>query len=299
MEEQLNQDDKNKQSVTLNDHPLWLKIIIGLCLVIVISLGFYFLPYEYGYDFSLLLSGPQRLLQGESPYIRSVIDYLSPPWITVSMLPFALLPFKVSLAILNTLTLLSGLLLAHRYKLGFFRTFLLLMSPPLIFALWLGQIDLLVLLTLFLPMELWFLGALGKPQVAFGMGFAVLRKPHLWLKTIMFGLGILAITVLLYGWWPGDILAQASEADLSNQGHNFFAGFWPFQLIAGLGILSVAWERDDERLYIASSPFLFSYAASYSFFPTLLAAFSMMKRWQCAIIWATWWGAIIYRAING
>ncbi len=158
--------------------------------------------------------------------------------------------------------------------------------------------DILVLLFIFLPKELWAISALTKPQTTLGFGFALLNYPHRWIRTIIISVGIVGISFLIFGNWPMKILAQQYAEQNVSAGHNIFGGLWPFQLVIGLGLLSVAFDREDERIYIAASPFLMPYASTSSFIGTLLTAFSMIRHWQATIIWLAWWGGIVYRGLG-
>lgn len=274
----------------------WQQILLVITVVTLVFIGFYSVSLDNGYDWRIIRNGVLRLTQGQSP-LGYDSGFYGPPWLALALFPIAILPFKVSLALLNTLTLLGVMAFAIRYHLGALKTILLLTSPPIIFTLWLGQLDVLILLVLFLPVQWWFLGALAKPQAAFGIIGKLLHQRRAWLPTLLWMVVIISATFFIWGWWVEFILNRASSQNQANDVHNVLRGFWPFQLVVGVGLLSIAYERNDERLYMASSPFLFSYAASYSYFAPFLAALSMLRRWQSMLIWLVWWGAYFSRTL--
>jgi hypothetical protein len=269
-------------------------------LFIVLTALFYFSPLSAGFDWGIIIEASRRFTHGEEVYqLLDGYGYYNAPWLTVILAPFGFLPNDLSAAVMNSITLLGALALANRYKLGLIRTLLLLSSPPIFYCLLLGQIDVFVLLALFLPKTLWAVSALMKPQTTIGMGFALLKHPKLWIRTIIVSVIILAISFLIFDNWIMKILEQQASQQNVFAPNSIFSGLWPYQAIVGLGLLAVAFERDDERIYIASSPFLLPYAATSSFFGTLLAAFSLSKTWQAAVIWGAWWGVLIYRGVIG
>jgi hypothetical protein len=274
---------------------LWQKIALVSGLFIVLIVLFYFSPLSAGFDWGIIIAGSRRFVGGEEVYqrIEQYYGYYYAPWLTVVLAPLSFLPNNLSAAVMSSITLLGALALANRYKLGLVRTLLLLSSPPIFYCLLLGQIDVFVLLPLFLPKAVWAIAALTKPQTSIGIGLALLKHPKLWIRTIIVSLIILAISFLIFDNWIMKILVQQSFEQNTFARHNIFSGMWPFQAIVGLALVAIAFERDDERIYIASSPFLLPYASTSSFFGTLLAAFALSKTWQAAVIWGAWWGALL------
>ena len=104
---------------------------------------------------------------------------------------------------------------------------------------------------------------------------------------------------LVFGNWLQGILLQNAQQNTTFAVNNVLAGMFPFQMIIGLGLVAVAFEKDDERIYVAASPFLFPYAATSSYVGTLMMAFSMLRGWQSLVIWGAWWGALAYRLLIG
>jgi len=112
------------------------------------------------YDFHLFYMGAQAILQGSSPYI--LWDFNGPYPLALIFVPLALLPEPVAYFVYIAANL--GLL----WKLlGLKRSLWALLSFPVLFCLFVGQVDLLLALVAILASP-WALGiiALIKPQVA-------------------------------------------------------------------------------------------------------------------------------------
>jgi hypothetical protein len=120
----------------------------------------------------------------------------SPPWLAILLAPLAALPVRAGLAALLGLTLAGGWFAAR--TLGG-RPLVLLLSAPMFWVLWWGQIDVLPLIALALA-------ALGSSRRSWAMLAAALIlaaiKPH-----------VVAVPVLALWWWsPGARLRSMAAA---------------------------------------------------------------------------------------
>ena len=172
------------------------KFVLGIGIFTVLTLIFYLAPINLGFDWTVIIQGSQRLLRGEEVYQKIDLEYgyYYAPWLTTLLAPISVLPNRLTFAMLNAITLLGTVILSFRFKLGLIRTLLLLTSPPIFYSLMLGQIDIMVLLFIFLPKELWAIAALTKPQTTLGLGFALLNHPRRWIRTIIVSVSILAVS---------------------------------------------------------------------------------------------------------
>lgn len=109
-------------------------------------------------------------------------------------------------------------------------------------------------------------------------------------------LGVLGlVTVILFGFWPLDLITQPTP--FQNAAHNMWYGLWPFQVPAGLAILLIGARRKDERLLIAGSPLVSPYATTSTLIGPWIVAMNYLTDRQAALVWASWWGAVIYRML--
>lgn len=274
-------------------------IVPVLLFCLVFGAVFALLPMPGGDDWGMYQGAAQRIASGASLYGSPVThdhDYYSnPPWLAALFIPLSYLPLRWGWGVLAALTLLAATGLISRYAPGKLKLVLFLLSPPVIYALIHGQVDVLVLAGALLPAHWWPLVAITKPQVALGLALGVPRSR--WLKAaIVFG-GVMLASWLLFGAWPLELLAQPRPFQYMT--HNLWLGLWPFQVPLGIALLVMGLERKDARFFFSASPFLFPYAAISSLVGPWLAGLSFLKDRQALLVFVSWWAAVLYRAFVG
>jgi len=145
-----------------------------------------------------------------------------------------------------------------------------------------------------LPAQWWVLVALTKPQAALGLLAGVPRAR--WLRAGLFTGLVIAVSLVWFGNWPRALLNQPTP--FVEVGHNLWVGLWPFQIPAGVLLITMGMRRRDERLLIAGTPFLSPYAALSSFAGPWIAAITWLSDGQATVVFASWWGAVIARAMG-
>lgn len=270
----------------------------GLCLLllgIMIAL-FAVAPIKHFYrDWQTFRAAARHVLAGESPYASP--KYYNPPWLAVLLVPLALLPTHLGWAVLSTLSLVVTAAVARRYlNNDLLKVVLVLLSPPLLYTIRLGQVDALLLAALLLPAHFWPLAALTKPQLLAGLVGGVDREKAT--IAIVLVVLVLAASIGAFGLWPLEVASGPGLDGSWNVGWNAWAGFWPFQVPVFTALLLAGRKRKDALMLLAASPFLSPYAATSSFIGLWLAACSWLTRWQAIAVWAAWWGAVAFRAIG-
>jgi hypothetical protein len=142
-----------------------------------------------------------------------------------------------------------------------------LASLPLLWTLFLGQLDGLVLLGLSLLPLLTPL-ALLKPQVAL---FAFAARKRYLLALLLW----LVLSFIIWGWWPGPILAVNSFHAEGRFVQNIAIGWVGVLLAAPMGWLS----RGDLDMLMLSGAVMTPYLIPYNFMPVVPAA-ARLKPWQ-------------------
>ncbi len=277
--------------------PLWIVIATMFIVTILITVGFVLSPIITGDDWETFHGAAWRVLRGQPLYDTPItFAYFSnPPWVTVALIPFSLLPLRWGWALVSSLSFLAILGLSYHLRLGLLKTVLALSSPAMIYIALHGQIDALLLAGIFLPLEWRALLALAKPQVTFGLLFGI--PPRRWLRALLLTAGMVLLSLAVFGMWPREWLAQPRE--FANEAHNLWLGLWPFQVPAGVTLILLGISRTDDKLLIAGSPFLSPYAATSSLIGPWLAVSAFLKDWQVFLVWLSWWGAVIYRGVTG
>jgi hypothetical protein len=269
------------------------EILFILLVMVVLIVVFVLSPLPGGDDWETFQGAVRRFLSGSHLYGELVTHgyYSNPPWVAVLLIPLSLLPFRWGWAILAVLSFFVIVALCRRWQLDMFRTVLVMTSPATFYLVLHGEIDAFVLAGIFLPRETWFLVAASKPQVAIGLILGVGKEKII--RAMVCTLVVLLLSFLFFGFWLLDILKQPTP--FVEAAHNLWAGFWPFQIPAGLAILFLGIRRKDERFLIAASPLLSPYAATSSFLGPWIALASFLKGWEALLIFLSWWGAVLSR----
>ncbi len=160
------------------------------------------------YDFRIFHGAGRHLLAGETPYSAGS-GFFSPLPLAVLYAPFALLPLPASYAafILVSLALL--------YKTMGRRSGWALLSFPVLFVLFVGQVDLFLTLAAAAFGPLSFPLLLGKPQVAFvAVPWLLVRSNR---RQLMLGIALSAVMLLICFWLrPGWIAEMRAAAPALN-----------------------------------------------------------------------------------
>jgi hypothetical protein len=251
-----------------------------------------------GRDWRVFAESSRRVIRGQPLYGEKIGRgyYYNPPWLAWALSPIALLPLSWGRAVMAAITLVVPLTILRRWRaISPVKAILALLSPPILYVIFYGQVDALLLGGLLLPASWWPLVAVTKPQAVLGLAFGLpLGKwPRAAAIVLLAGL----VSLALCGNWVSPLLSQP----MPGQGaltHNWWVGLWPSQVTLGLVLLTLGITNRDERLLAATSPFLMPYATTASLLGPWLAALAFLKKdWQAALVWAAWWGASIYRAV--
>lgn len=271
--------------------------IIALTFILLVCI-FYFSPLEAGRDWLVMNRSLQRFVSGEVVYQFTFFEdgpyvYYLPPWFTVLFSPLTLLPEKLNWSLICAVSILGVLALAQHYKLSHFQLFLFFISPPFLYNLRQGNIDIILLLVVFAPREIWPIICITKPHVVGGLLFSLFQERKIWLRTFLIGVTFLGLSFYFFGLWPLAIAEMSSQVNLPTTPHNQFRGLWPLQLIVAVSILALGFERKDERLFLSASPFLLSYTTIGNLIGLALSVISAMKWWQGLAFVLTWWIVLI------
>jgi len=286
--------------------PQWVRdAAIILVLAAVMIVGFAQVRIPGGGDDWQAFSDAARRMVGLDPgpmYNPALLAghyyIFNPPWIVIVLLPILLLPHQWGWAVACTGMLFLGILLLRRWKPspGPIRVVALLLSPPMLYTLLHGQVDVFVLAGMLLPVEWWWLAALAKPQDAIGIIFGV-PIPK-WLRAgLITGAVIVLTLVFIPGWVQG--LSSQPSGFMATVNYNPWQGIWPYQVPVGIGLLALGIARKDDRFLLSASPFLSPYITTSSLIAPWLAVVAALDDWQVALIFLSWWGVIIYRMLGG
>lgn len=210
--------------------------------------------------------------------------FVSPPW-TFLLLPHRLLPLRWGNAV-NFYLNIAVLLYAIKKLRGGTRAALLVFTSPVFFDLartnnieWLPLLGLLI--------DPWFGGVLlaCKPQ-CLSLAFVIWAKRDK--NVLVLPLVTLALSFVLWGWWPGKITFAWLDAPF-----NF--SVLPIGIPFGLWMLYSAWKKDDEYLAAVSTALLTPYIAPYSLV-SVLAVLACKRRGAATWLYFGLWAYAIIEA---
>lgn len=260
----------------------------------VLWVVFWVAPLPIGDDWQTIDHASRRLLHGGPLYgIQDPHYYANPPHVAAVVMPLTLLSSRLVYAGVLALTLTLTMPLVARWcpTDTALKTLLVIFSPPMVYILLHGQIDILILAGVLLPPSCWGLVAITKPQLVIGLAAGIPRSQ--WVKAGVIVGGVLGASWLVLGNWVVDWLTYGSQ--IADYPHNLWRGLWPFQMPCGLFFFLQGMKRHDERLLIVASPFLAPYAALSSFIGVWIVALGFLDRWQALVLLMGWWVVVLSR----
>lgn len=266
---------------------------------VILLIAFTVTPLPGGDDWESFINAARRAAEGQPLY--GVLDphyYSNPPWFALALFPVAWLPLRISFGLMMAVSIIVALRLLRRWSpddMGWVKSTLVLLSPPMLYLLLHGQVDLLILGGLLLPTQFWGLGALTKPQVTIGLLLGIERTPKHIMQAVLIVGGAVLVSFLLFGNWVSEMLGYTHQ--IEHWGQNYWRDLFPFQVPLGVYFLLQGIRQRDERLLVAGSPFVSPYAATSSFIGPWIVALSYLNNWQAVALFASWWGAIIYQGV--
>ncbi len=271
-------------------------LLILVVLALIVAAMAAFLPPGVDWQYSFR-PAVVELLSGHSPYRAAwdQYDFFNAPWALLPLIPLALLPVPVGRALLVVISLVSFAFVAHRLGGKPLAIGLLLVSPPVIHGLLVGNIDWLAVLGYILPPQIGLFFIAIKPQI--GIAVAIFWLVEAWRKggwrevvRIFWPITLaLALSILIFGPWP---LRFASQV-----GVGWNASLWPMSIPVGLALLAAALHKRKIEFAMAASPCLSPYLMMHSWVAALLAVAASLPETVAAV--AGFWILIAIRGFGG
>ena len=238
---------------------VWLFALIGFLFVEV--------PYDDWHTYRMVSLGVWQMYHNSGFY--------NPPYVATLLFPLAVLPEKIGFAILSASSVAMIMGMCLKYNMPVWACAILLVSPPTIYTLLHGQIDILLLgAYVFLPSEFRPYIALAKPQVTIGAIFTAPRKP--WVFHVFILVALYCAFSVILGWsWPIDLLRSTSGAEQYSWNATRL-----FLMPIGWLFMFYGYSLYDDDMCVAASPLLMLYAAPSSFITPL---FILLKRAPAAV----------------
>lgn len=236
----------NRSSIT--------KIIGGVIIFIVLYVAGNFIPT--GFDWQIFF-GAGRAPAFFVPWVHWILPFLN--WSLVVALTITALGWATWKRKGTPLTL-----------------FFILASLPTMWTLFLGQLDGLALLGLLL-MPLGVPLALLKPQLT---TFAMFKNRQWFIAAAILGI----ISVLIWGWWPLNLIARTGSAwkEIQPQDISLFPWSIPF-------VLPLLWlSRGDDDMLMSAGSLITPLLIPYHFIVVMPSLARLSLRWQIALWILSW-----------
>lgn len=183
-----------------------------------------------------------------NPYL--VDGFYNPPWLLPVLFPLKFLSPLAASTLMRVVVLLSAVYASWRLSKNPLTVAAYVLSAPILFCLLVGNIDALIINGIFLPPALALIVLSIKPQLTIGVMLYIIWKHGL--KSAIPLVLILALSLLIYGWWPAAIF----NSDLSHANWNH--SIWPWGIGLGIGFLLFSTDRLSA---LASSAFFSPYVS--------------------------------------
>lgn len=275
-----------------DDH---IKHVLILAAAIVTLLLAVFAAIPYAIDWSMYFRpAAHALLNGQSPY--DVPGFFNPPWALFPLLPLALLPEPLGRALLFGLSTISLMIIVRRFGANLWSTVAFMLSLPVMFGLYNGNIDWLAMLGFIMPPPIGMLFVTIKPQI--GMAVVIFWLFEAWqqnrwwgvTKTILPTIVVVLISFLVWGFWPLEMLNARADNDAFN------TLVWPWSIPLGIFLLIQGLRKHSMPTVIPASLCLSPYAMFHSWAAALLA-FSRHPKIMVTVSIATWSVPFVLKAI--
>lgn len=227
----------------------------------------------------------QAIIHDDDPY--QVKSFYNPPWVALALSALGWMPERAGFAIWFMIGLAGYAWAFQRMGATPIEVMLLMISPPVMNGLQMGNIDWAVLLGATLPVSsgLWLV--VVKPHLS--MIPTVLQCARVlrsgWMEYLLVVIPValsLALAWLL-GLWNPIIRSQFIWSQ----------DLWPWGVPFGLWLSWLALKRDDMRLALAAGPFLSPYLAFHSWSLALVGLIGRRRLLVFAVFGL--WGIIILR----
>ena len=195
------------------------------------------------------------------------------PWLFVALQPLRLLGPYGAVVLAECALLFAVIKLSLELRLSFIRMCLVILSPPVVWGLFLGQIDGLIMLAYLLPPLAALSLTLAKPQTSLGAAVdAVFERP--WI--LLAGVALIGSAWLIWNW------------PFSTQGDQIGPSLWNWSCWPwGLLLVPLLFVK-DRRWKMLASPFVIPYTGVQSLIGPMLAV-ATLHPMIFGLVWIASW----------
>jgi hypothetical protein len=223
----------------------------------------------------------QAFLNGHSPYLFK--NFANPIWTMLLIAPLSLLGADYSRGLIGVLTLLASMWLCWKLKVSFIGTLLFIFSATVFGNFRAGNLDALILLGLFLPVQGSLFVLMTKPQI--GLGYILWLgikswKTGVFIRTFAPVIIAMGLCLIIYPEW---LTAMSHTSEM-----RWNRSLFPYSIPVGLYILWLAIRKDKPIWALAATAFLSPYLSLYSYVTVQVAVMDSSVKWR------DWWLLIFF-----
>lgn len=227
----------------------------------------------------------EAVFHGTSPYVES--SYYNPPWVIALLAPFAVLPDSIGEIVLPTCAVSVWIVVALRMGISPGIAGVLLLSPPVLSSIYMGQLEWMLALTAVVPPRWGLFLALAKPQS--GLVLALFWLVEAWHKggwqevwRASWPVALASVlSVTMFGMWFN------AASSLTGPAAPWNMSLWPYSVPIGGVLLIAALRWRAWQPAMAAGVMLSPYAALHSYSAFLLALMTR-PRWMVIAIAFLW-----------
>ncbi len=246
-----------------------IKKVIEIVAIIIFILVLLWFEYQYlplGVDWiRWFRPATLEFLAGRSPY--TVEGYFNPPWLLIPLIPFAILPVKISSLLLIDIGLICYIFILYKLRIRPILGLLFLLFPTTLLVLHTINLEWLVMLGFLFPPQIGLFFVLIKPQVGVAMAIYWLIVSPQKIKTFLPVVLAFLISFAIYEDWLPKLVMRGNKTGYFG---TFDVSFFPYLVPLGLALLVVAIRKHKDGFAYMASPFLSPYVGAISYTVVLL-----------------------------
>jgi hypothetical protein len=244
-------------------------ITIGVMAILIAGGGYFAAQLPTADFYETFYPASRAILEGRSPY--DVSGFMSAPWGLIPLLPFALFPAVWAHGLFFMASVCLLIYFAWRMKANVLATTAFMLSPTVIGALLVGNLDAVVLAGVFIPPAWGLLLLMVKPQIGLGVAFYYLVESFRQGKIRKV---IQVFTPITLAYLLALVIFPIWFERMINQPENMWnRTMFPYSIPIGLFFLYIAIVRRNVFFAMAATLFIAPYTTFYSYMLVQFALF--------------------------
>jgi hypothetical protein len=210
--------------------------------------------------------------------------FINPPWVAAILWPLSFLSLDLARAFNVFLALFFVSLLVLRYGGDMKALLWVITSAPFFSLVGNGSVDWIVVAGVLFASAWTVPLVLAKPQTGFFLVFLWFLRSREKLEFILISLAFFALSLLIWGLWPVDMVQNIMARPLAAVNLSLF----PWTIPLGLFLLYYAWKHDDDLAAVWGGLFMAPYFVAHSLILGFVIFVGRFPKWT-PILWLILW----------